>query len=276
MPRTADLEPLVTRVLAPNPSRHDPGRHEHLRRRRARAAARPCWSTPARTTPRTWPRWRRRSPPATPGASAVLVTHHHGDHAEAALPWGARFGAPVAAADAGGRRPGGRLLAPGERLRLAGHDDRRRRHPRAHRRPPRLPAGVRRRAGRRPRARPRHLGGDPSRGRRRGLPGVAAPGARPRARARSTAGTAPSSPRTRAPSWTSTWPTAPTASSSCSRRSPRGRARVDELVAQVYAAVPRALWPAAAQSTRATLAKLVAEDRVTLGADDTVVLVAGR
>ena len=29
---------------------------------------------------------------------AVLVTHHHGDHAEAALPWGARFGAP------GGRR----------------------------------------------------------------------------------------------------------------------------------------------------------------------------
>ena len=41
-----------------------------------------------------------------------------------------------------------------------------------------------------------------------------------------------------------------------------GPRTVDELVAAVYAAVPRELWPAAAQSTRATLAKLVAEDRV--------------
>ena len=51
---------------------------------------------------------------------AVLVTHHHGDHAEAAQPWGARFGAPVAAADAAVAGPGGRVLAPGEQLRLAG------------------------------------------------------------------------------------------------------------------------------------------------------------
>ena len=29
----------------------------------------------------------------------MLVTHHHGDHAEAALPWGARFGAQVAAGE---------------------------------------------------------------------------------------------------------------------------------------------------------------------------------
>ena len=37
-----------------------------------------------------------------------------------------------------------------------------------------------------------------------------------------------------------------------------GPATVDELVAAVYAEVPRDLWPAAAQSTRATLAKLTA------------------
>jgi glyoxylase-like metal-dependent hydrolase (beta-lactamase superfamily II) len=42
----------------------------------------------------------------------------------------------------------------------------------------------------------------------------------------------------------------------------QGPATVDELVAVVYAEVPRHLWPAAAQSSRATLAKLKAEGRV--------------
>jgi glyoxylase-like metal-dependent hydrolase (beta-lactamase superfamily II) len=42
----------------------------------------------------------------------------------------------------------------------------------------------------------------------------------------------------------------------------RGPATVDEIVADVYAEVPRQVWPAAAQSTRATLAKLGAEGRV--------------
>ena len=51
---------------------------------------------------------------------------------------------------------------------------------------------------------------------------------------------------------------------------PTDRATVDELVATVYAEVPRQLWPAAAQSTRATLAKLRAEGRVERGAGDTV------
>src|SRR3954466_3131979 len=119
MPRTAQLEPQVTRVLAPNPSGMtldgtntylvgepgsgevvivDPGpddaRHlaaveEALRSRDARCVA-------------------------------VLVTHHHGDHAEAARPWAGRFGAPVAAATSEITGPGGRLVGPGERLRLAG------------------------------------------------------------------------------------------------------------------------------------------------------------
>jgi glyoxylase-like metal-dependent hydrolase (beta-lactamase superfamily II) len=115
MPRTADLEPLVTRVLAPNPSGMtldgtntyvvgaagsgqavlvDPGPDDadHLAAVEAALAARGARCV------------------------AVLVTHHHGDHAEAALPWGARFSAPVAAATASVAGPSGRILAPGEQL----------------------------------------------------------------------------------------------------------------------------------------------------------------
>ncbi len=119
MPRTADLEPLVTRVLAPNPSPMtldgtntylvgapgggqavlvDPGPDDaaHLAAVEAALAARQARCV------------------------AVLVTHHHGDHAEAALPWGTRFGAPVAAATASVAGKRGRVLEPGEQLRLAG------------------------------------------------------------------------------------------------------------------------------------------------------------
>ncbi len=119
MSRTADLEPLVTRVLAPNPSGMtldgtntyvvgepgsgqavlvDPGPDDaaHLSAVEAALAARDARCV------------------------AVLVTHHHGDHADAAQPWGARFGAQVAAADPRVAGPGGRVLEPGERLRLAG------------------------------------------------------------------------------------------------------------------------------------------------------------
>lgn len=119
MRSTEQLEALVTRVLAPNPSSMtldgtntyvvgepgsgqavvvDPGPDDaaHLTAVEAALAAR--------------------------GARciAVLVTHHHGDHAEAALPWGARFGAQVAAARADVAGPDGRILSAGERLQLAG------------------------------------------------------------------------------------------------------------------------------------------------------------
>src|SRR4051812_31615740 len=119
MARTADLEPLVTRVLAPNSSGMtldgtntylvgapgdgqavlvDPGPDDpaHLAAVEAALAAR--------------------------GARCVgvLVTHHHVDHAEAAIPWGGRFGAPVAAASREVAGPAGRVLEPGEQLRLAG------------------------------------------------------------------------------------------------------------------------------------------------------------
>ena len=93
-----------------------------------RAAARRCWSTRVRTTPRHLAAVEAALAARGRRCVAVLVTHHHGDHAEAALPWGGALRRP------GGRRrapavagPGGRVLEPGERLDAGRHDDRRRR-----------------------------------------------------------------------------------------------------------------------------------------------------
>ena len=119
MTRAIDLEPLVTRVLAPNPGPMsldgtntyvvgapgsgravlvDPGPDDaaHLAAVEAALTARDAECV------------------------AVLVTHHHIDHAEAARPWGAHFGAQVAAAGAEVAGPRGRVLQPGDRLELAG------------------------------------------------------------------------------------------------------------------------------------------------------------
>src|SRR4051794_16801516 len=142
MPRTADLEPLVTRVLAPNPSPMtldgtntylvgapgsgqavlvDPGPDDahHLAAVESALAARDARCV------------------------AVLVTHHHGDHAEAALPWGGRLAAQVAAATAAVAGPSGRVLEAGGRPgpgRGAGGGGP---PPRAPPGPPALPPGVR-------------------------------------------------------------------------------------------------------------------------------------
>jgi glyoxylase-like metal-dependent hydrolase (beta-lactamase superfamily II) len=119
MAHTVELEPQVTRVLAPNPGSMsldgtntyvvgepgtgravliDPGPDDagHLTAVEQVLAAR--------------------------GAEcvAVLVTHHHIDHAEAALPWGEHFGAQVMAGNPEVAGPAGRVLEPGERLSLAG------------------------------------------------------------------------------------------------------------------------------------------------------------
>ena len=119
LPPVAEPEPLVTRVLAPNPSPMtldgtntyvvgapgsgqavvvDPGPDDdtHLAAVREVLAAR--------------------------GAEVVgvLVTHHHGDHAEAALPWAERFGVRVAAASPDVAGPAGRVLVDGDTLPLAG------------------------------------------------------------------------------------------------------------------------------------------------------------
>ena len=268
MPRTAELEPLVTRVLAPNPSGMtldgtntylvgapgsgqavvvDPGPDAaaHLSAVEAALAARGARCV------------------------AVLVTHHHGDHAEAALPWGARFGAQVAAADTRVTGPGGRVLEAGERLALAG-----------------TTLGVV--------ATPGHTGdhlafrlesgavlvGDHVLG--RGTSVVTHPEGDVVAYLESLRRVHDLGPSAlycgHGPELTED-PGA-VLDFYLAHRAYRehqlltalagGAGTVDELVATVYAEVPRALWPAAGQSTRATLAKLTAEGLVVAEPDHRV------
>jgi glyoxylase-like metal-dependent hydrolase (beta-lactamase superfamily II) len=260
MARTAQLEPQVTRVLAPNPSGMtldgtntylvgepgsgevvvvDPGPddaahlaavEEAMRRRDARCVA-------------------------------LLVTHYHRDHAEAAVPWGTRFGATVAAADRGITGPHGRPLAAGERLRVAGttldvvatpgHT--------ADHLAFRLASGA-------------VLVGDHVLG--RGTSVVTHPEGDVVAYLESLRRVHDLGPSAlycgHGPELTED--PAAVLDFYLAHRAWRerqlldalagGAGSVDDIVAVVYAEVPRALWPAAAQSTRATLAKLVAEERV--------------
>ncbi|NEK86048.1 MBL fold metallo-hydrolase [Blastococcus saxobsidens] len=263
LPRTADLEPLVTRVLAPNPSPMtldgtntyvvgapgsgqavlvDPGPDDaaHLAAVEAALEARGARCV------------------------AVLVTHHHGDHAEAALPWGGRFGVPVAAGSGAVAGPGGRVLEPGERLALAGtafgvvatpgHT--------ADHLAFRLESGA-------------VLVGDHVLG--RGTSVVTHPEGDVVAYLESLRRVHDLGPGAlycgHGPELTED-PGA-VLDFYLAHRAYReqqlldalgtGAATVDELVATVYAEVPREVWPAAAQSTRATLDKLAAEGRVVLG-----------
>ncbi len=265
LPRTAELEPLVTRVLAPNPSGMtldgtntyvvgapgsgqavlvDPGPDDaaHLA-----AVEEVLTARDARCV-------------------AVLVTHHHGDHAEAALPWGTRFGAQVAAADVRVAGPGGRVLEPGEQLRMAGtaldvvatpgHT--------ADHLAFRLESGA-------------VLVGDHVLG--RGTSVVTYPEGDVVAYLASLRRVLDLGPSAlycgHGPELTED----PAAvlehylAHRAFRESQllvalvRGAATVDALVADVYAEVPRALWPAATQSTRATLAKLAAEGHVRVDGD---------
>ncbi|HEV7726394.1 MAG TPA: MBL fold metallo-hydrolase [Modestobacter sp.] len=260
LPPTAELEPLVTRVLAPNASDMtldgtntyvvgaagsgqavvvDPGPADagHLATVEAVLADRD-----ARVV-------------------AVLVTHHHGDHAAAAAPWSSHFGAPVAAGSAAVAGPGGRVLGPGEQLELAG-----------------TTIGVV--------ATPGHtadhlafrlesgavLVGDHVLG--RGTSVVTHPEGDVLAYLESLRRVHDLGPSalycghgpelTEDPSAVLEFYLAHRAyrEAQLVDALAAGPRTVEDLVATVYAAVPQQLWPAAAQSTHATLAKLEAEGRV--------------
>jgi glyoxylase-like metal-dependent hydrolase (beta-lactamase superfamily II) len=260
MQRTVQLEPQVTRVLAPNPGSMsldgtntyvvgepgsgqavlvDPGPDDaaHLAAVEEALSAR--------------------------GAEcvAVLVTHHHVDHAEAALPWGTHFGAQVAAGSAAVAGPRGRVLEPGERLALAGttigvvptpgHTQDHLAF--------RLESGA-------------VLVGDHVLG--RGTSVVTHPEGDVLAYLESLRRVHDLGPSalycghgpelTEDPGAVLDFYLAHRAyrEQQLLEALGRGPATVDELVATVYAAYPREVWPAAAQSTRATLDKLRAEGRV--------------
>jgi glyoxylase-like metal-dependent hydrolase (beta-lactamase superfamily II) len=260
MPRTAELEPLVTRVLAPNPSPMtldgtntyvvgapgsgqavlvDPGPDDpaHLAAVEAALAARDARCV------------------------AVLVTHHHGDHAEAALPWGERLGARVAAAATRVAGPAGRVLAPGELLHLAGTAIRVVPTPghTADHLAFRLQSGA-------------VLAGDHVLG--RGTSVVTHPEGDVLAYLESLRRVHDLGPSalycghgpelTEDPGAVLDFYLAHRAvrETQLVAALAEGPRTVDELVATVYAEVPREVWPAAAQSTRATLVKLLAEGRV--------------
>jgi glyoxylase-like metal-dependent hydrolase (beta-lactamase superfamily II) len=268
MPRTTELEQLVTRVLAPNPSPMtldgtntylvgepgsgqavlvDPGPDDaaHLAAVEAALNARDA------------------------RCAAVLVTHHHGDHAEAALPWGARFGAQVAAATAAVAGDDGRVLARGERLRLAGttvdvvatpgHT--------ADHLAFRLESGA-------------VLVGDHVLG--RGTSVVTHPEGDVVAYLESLRRVHDLGPSalycghgpelTQDPGAVLDFYLAHRAyrENQLLMALADGPRTVDELVSGIYADVPRQVWPAAAQSTRATLGKLRAEGRVVPDADQRV------
>jgi glyoxylase-like metal-dependent hydrolase (beta-lactamase superfamily II) len=119
MAPVADPEPLVTRVLAPNPSPMTlDGTNTHLVGEPGSGQA--VVVDPGPDDPGHLAAVEAALAARGARVVAVLVTHHHGDHAAAARPWGRHFDAPVAASSPAVAGPGGRVLRPGERLRLAG------------------------------------------------------------------------------------------------------------------------------------------------------------
>jgi glyoxylase-like metal-dependent hydrolase (beta-lactamase superfamily II) len=270
MPRTSQLEPQVTRVVAPNPSVMTlDGTNTYLVGEPGRGEVAIVDPGPDDVRHLAAVEEALRSLDAR--CVAVLVTHHHGDHAEAAEPWGTRFGATVAAADRRVVGAHGRLLEPGERLEVAGivldvvptpgHT--------ADHLAFRLPSGA-------------VLVGDHVLG--RGTSVVTHPEGDVVAYLESLRRVHALGPSAlycgHGPELTED-PTA-VLDFYLAHRAWReeqllaalagGAGTVDEVVAVVYADVPQALWPAAAQSTRATLAKLVAEGRVRPRPDDGFVL----
>ncbi len=265
LPRTADLEPLVTRVLAPNPSGMTlDGTNTYVVG--APGSGQAVLVDPGPDDPAHLAAVEAALTARGARCVAVLVTHHHGDHAEAARPWGARFGAPVAAADAAVAGPGGRVLAAGERLVLAGtaldvvgtpgHT--------ADHLAFRLESGA-------------VLVGDHVLG--RGTSVVTHPEGDVVAYLESLRRVHDLGPSalycghgpelTEDPGAVLDYYLAHRAYREAQLLAAlvRGAGTVDALVADVYAEVPQALWPAAAQSTRATLAKLAAEGHVELDGD---------
>ncbi len=119
MPRTTELEPLVTRVLAPNPSPITlDGTNSYLVG--APGSGQAVLVDPGPDDPEHLDAVEAALAARGARCAAVLVTHHHGDHAEAALPWAARFGTPVMAGSQEVAGPVGRVLTGGDLLRLAG------------------------------------------------------------------------------------------------------------------------------------------------------------
>ena len=119
LPQLVQLEDLVTRVLAPNPGLMSlDGTNTYIVR--APGAAEAAIVDPGPADPDHLARVKSALAGMDARCRWILVTHHHIDHAEAALPWAARLGATVAAGSTTVAGPGGRLLAAGDTVELPG------------------------------------------------------------------------------------------------------------------------------------------------------------
>jgi glyoxylase-like metal-dependent hydrolase (beta-lactamase superfamily II) len=117
LPRESRLEELVTRVLAPNPSMMAlDGTNTYLVGLPGSGELAIVDPGPPDTEHLT--RVRRLLADADAECRWILVTHHHLDHAEAALPWAALLSATVAAASPAVAGPQGRVLAEGDTIRV--------------------------------------------------------------------------------------------------------------------------------------------------------------
>jgi glyoxylase-like metal-dependent hydrolase (beta-lactamase superfamily II) len=267
MPRTTRLDELVTRVLAPNPSRMAlDGTNTYLLGAPGSGAA--ALVDPGPPDPGHLARVRAALSAADAQCDVILVTHHHVDHAEAALPWAAEFGAVVAAGSADVAGSAGRVLRHGEVVTVG---------------------GTRIRVVATPGHCSDHLAfrldtaavlvGDHILG--RGTSVVTYPEGDLLAYLESLRRVHDLGPAALYPGHGPEMREDPAAVVEyyLAHRRYRerqildalgaGPARVAELVATIYADVDRALWPYAEQSTRAALRKLAAEGVVDLGADGT-------
>lgn len=269
--RSCHLDEVTTRVLAPNPSPMtldgtntylvgppghgavvvvDPGPDdaEHLTAVEAALAERDA------------------------GVAAVVVTHHHVDHAEAARPWAQRFGVEVHAPTREVASPHGRLLADGDTVAIGGEQltvVATPGHTRDHL-ALRAPTGA-------------LLTGDHVLG--RGTSVVAYPDGDLAAYLDSLRRVLALGPDALYPGHGPALTRDPAAVLRyyAEHRRFRERQLLDalragpatpaELVARVYAEVDRRLWPAAEASTRAALEMLAAEERARIDAHDRVHLV---
>jgi glyoxylase-like metal-dependent hydrolase (beta-lactamase superfamily II) len=267
MPRVARLDDLVTRVLAPNPSQMAlDGTNTYLLTRPGSGAV--ALVDPGPPDPAHLARVRAAMSTLDAACEVILVTHHHIDHAEAALPWAAELGATVAAGSAAVAGPAGRVLRDGEVVTVGG-----------------LPIGVV--------ATPGHCGdhlafrletgavlvGDHILG--RGTSVVTYPEGDLLAYLDSLRKVHDLGPAVLYPGHGPEMREDPSAvidfylahrrfrERQILRALAAGPATPTALVATIYAEIDRRLWPYAEQSTRAALRKLEAEGTVELAADDT-------
>lgn len=273
LPVVHTLDELVTRVLAPNPSPMTlDGTNTYVIAPRGSGVAIIVDPGPDDTGHRE--RVERALEGLDVAATAIVVTHHHLDHAEAAGAWSRRFACPIVASTARVAGVDGRVVADGDRLRVGDLDVEVLATP-GHTRDHvalRLPTGA-------------LLTGDHILG--RGTSVVAYPDGDLTAYLQSLRRVHELGPDQLLPGHGPELTEDPEAVLRYYREHrafreaqvlavlASGTATPRELVAHIYADVDRRLWDAAEASTRATVASLVQRGRVRLDRDDRVQLTPG-